>query len=454
MRPFIFSTFAAVLAAIGTPFASAVLPLEENTWSNPTFVAKFTGSYGFDSEKNPSITSEEKKLFETIAPIISTDAKQAIATITAALTPTSSAAVDYTLANLYFQAGEGDKAVAAYETALKKFPGFVRARQNLGILHVQSGRYDAALENLLAAAQGGGLNGSLLGLIGFSYLNTGKTASALDAYRLALLFEPTSRDWKIGKAQCLINVGEYKEAITMLDEMIAGTAADSNLLMLQANAFLADNEPIKAAGNLQTVHAMGKATTTSLVLLGDILVNNGNADLAVPYYEEAVKKGELSTDRLVRMVKILAGREAWAEADKLVATIKTSGSDKLSPADKLEMLNLEAQVALGTNQDARAAGILEQVVSTDPMNGRAMLLLADYHAKQGDVDKAGLFYERAASVPETEADALVQHARMLVGQRSFAQAASLLGRAQAVRPQANVASFLSKVEAAAQASAR
>jgi Tfp pilus assembly protein PilF len=115
------------------------------------------------------------------------------------------------------------------------------------------------------------------------------------------------------------------------------------------------------------------------------------------------------------------------------------------------LLNLQAQVALGRNDDARAAAILESVVARDPLNGRAILLLADYHAKQGDVDRAELYYTRAASVAATEVEALIQHARLLVSRRDFARATHLLSRAQSLRPQNHVAAYLAKVEAAASA---
>jgi uncharacterized protein HemY len=52
-------------------------------------------------------------------------------------------------------------------------------------------------------------------------------------------------------------------------------------------------------------------------------------------------------------------------------------------------------------------------------------------------------------VPDTEVDALIQHARLLVGRRDFARAAELLTRAQSVRPQNHVAAYLAKVETAA-----
>ncbi|MDQ8204693.1 tetratricopeptide repeat protein [Pelagicoccus sp. SDUM812003] len=428
---------------------SAVYELEEISWDNPSFVKAFTGSYAFDTEKTPSINSEEKALFETLTPLIANNPQEAIATLTTAITPESSGALDYTLANLHFQAGNTAEAISAYKAALDKFPGFARAYKNLGILYVQSGDFENALSALLKTASLGTMDGSLLGLIGFVYLNTGETASALDAYRLALIFEPDSRDWKLGKAQCLINIGENKEAISLLDELISANPNDTSLLMLQANAFIGEGEEMKAAANLQIVNELGKSTGTSLTLLGDIFINRDAPDLAVDYYIASLSLDDLSKDRLMRTIRALAIRQAWSELDQLIAATRSAIGERLSPEEETTLLNYEAQVAMGTNDDDRAASILTEVVKSDPLNGQALLLLADYYSKQNEREKAVLYYERAQDVEETEVEALIQHARMLVRERDFAEAARLLGRAQSIQPQNNVEAFLVKVESAA-----
>lgn len=444
-----------ILAAAGVSLAAnapaSVYELKDISWDNPKFVASFTGSYGFDTEKTPSITAEEKALFEQLSALIAKSPAEAITMLSAAITPESSGALDYTLGNLHFQSGNRDQAIAAYKKALGKFPGFARAYKNMGILYVQNGQYKESLDALLKTASLGSMDGSLLGLIGYAYLNLGQTASALDAYRLALIFEPESRDWRLGKAQCLINVGESDEAIALLDELIVASPGEANLLMLQANAFLGNGDDMKAAANLQIVSEMGKATAVSLTLLGDIFVNKNAPDIALPYYMDALAQSDLGATRMMRIARVLGSREAWKELDTFLVAARKAMGDTLSPQDANTLLNHEAKVALGLNQDERAAEILEQVVSKDPLNGQALLLLADYYQKKDEVDMAALYFKRAADVPDTEADALVQHARLLVRLRDFPEAAKLLQRAQAIRPQGNVETFLAKVESAARA---
>ncbi|MFN9334497.1 MAG: tetratricopeptide repeat protein, partial [Planctomycetota bacterium] len=96
------------------------------------------------------------------------------------------------------------------------------------------------------------------------------------------------------------------------------------------------------------------------------------------------------------------------------------------------------------------ARILEQTVALDPLDGEALILLGQYHARNGKPDLAILQYERAAGVPAFEADAKLRHAQLLVGQARYAEALPLLRRAQQVKPRDNVQQFLDQVERVAQ----
>ena len=104
-------TFLSLSIAFGALFGFAqfansasdgVYPLTENSWSNPEFKKRFLGSYGFDMEINPKITSEEAELLGVVAEIMNTDTGEAIRQLEAAITPETSAAIIYTIGSLYF----------------------------------------------------------------------------------------------------------------------------------------------------------------------------------------------------------------------------------------------------------------------------------------------------------------------------------------------------------------
>jgi len=447
-------SIALLLAAVPSLCPGQTYPLSENTWTNPGFVARFMGTYGFDTERTPSITTEEKTTFETIAPLIASSPAEAITALKLALKPESSAALIYTLANLYFQSGDLDAAAASYTDAIKKFPNFLRAYRNLGIVHVQQGRFAEATPMLLKTIELGGQGADVYGMLAYSYLNLNNTEAALRSYEQALFFQPTSRDWRMGKVQCLVNLGRQDEAITMIDGLLTDFPDQTDLLLLQSNAFIARNDPASAAATLEVLRSTGKSNTNATVLLGDIYLNFNQPDLAIGLYREAAAKTDLGTDRAMRIARRLAGMALWKELDTYLADLDARPSTNLAPAAQLDLLNMKAQSDLAQGRVDAAAGKLARVVETDPLNGRALLLLADFHWKKGEIEQAELFFERAGRINDFAPEALVQRARMLVSQRDYSKAVPLLERAQSLAPKAHIAQYLEKVSGAALAAGR
>lgn len=441
-----------LLAALASPVVAQVYPLSENTWSSPAFVQRFLGSYGFDTNVTPSITTEEKAVFEKIAPIIANNPAQAIAEIKLALKPESSAALIYTLANLHFQSGALADAETQYKAAIAKFPNFLRAYKNLGVVYVQTGRYADALPMLLKTIELGGQGADVFGLLAYSYLNGGNSVAALRAYEQALFFEPESRDWRMGRVQCLMNLRRYEEAVGVIEDLVEKFPNQTDLLMLQANAYVARDMPQDAAATLEVLRAGKKASPTALALLGDIYLNFNQPDLALGAYKEALTLKDLGQDRILRIARRLSAVNAWGQLDDYLTALDIRPGTTFSEAEQNEVLNLKAQSDLAQNRVAAAAEKLAVVVSRDPLNGKALILLADYEWNQGSFEKAEIYYERAAKIDAVAADALLQHARMLVSRREFRRAVPLLERAQNLRPLPFVAQYLERVSTAARSS--
>lgn len=444
------------IACAGTTLGAGIVhgqvyPLSENNWDNPDFQARFLGSYGVDTEKNPGITAAEKTLFDSVAAVIAESPEQAATLLAAGITPESSAALDYTLGNLYFQLGQSERATAAYQTSIRKFPNFMRAYKNLGILKIQSAAYEDALPFLFKTVELGGADGDLYGLIAYAHLNLGRSAQALPAYRMARMFAPKSKDWAMGEIQCLMNMSVFAEAIGLIDELITNYPDDATLYLLQANAYVGIQDLSRAVANLEMVRAMEKETLASLGLLADIYMNMNQPSLALPTYLATLEKSELEKSRAFRIAEVLAQVEAWEETTEYIEGFEQRFGDELSESEELGLLNLKARIALANGAEAEAMELLTSVVQRDPLNGGALLLIADYHWRINEFEEAILNFERAAKVKETQVDALIQHARLRVAMREFPVAARLLQQAQMLEPRGYVSDYLTKVEAAARA---
>jgi tetratricopeptide (TPR) repeat protein len=424
-------------------------------WTNPVFRNQFLGTYGVRAEVEPSLTVVEREQMEKIAAWMGVKGgtAKAQALLETLAKPGQSALFDFTLANLYFQKEDLRRAARGYERALAKYPTYLRALKNLGLVRVRAGEHEKAVAPLTRAIELGATEGLTYGLLGMAYLMTDRFNSAESAYRQAVLLQPDTVDWKLGLARALLKQRKYEETASLCDELIAGDPAKTDYWLLQANAFLGMEQPLKAAENYEYLALAGSATPSALNMLGDIYVNEGASDLALGAYLRAVQAdGEGGADVYVRDCEVLAVRGAHAEAERLVSNVLQRFEAGLAPAQRKRLLKVQARLAAATGSDGAGRGrLLEEIVRMDPLDGEALILLGQHHAQAGDLPRAALQFERAAAIPEFEAQACLRHGQALVRAQRYEEALPLLKRAHDRKPGEDLAKYVQQVEQAARA---
>jgi tetratricopeptide (TPR) repeat protein len=430
-----------------------VRPSSPDFWRDPVFINKFLGTYGFLSGVEPKVTPEELKTLRAVLDQLRENPAGAAAELKKAITGESSAALDYILGNLSVQTGQYDDALKHYRKALEKFPDFLRAHKNLAFVMVQKGHTDEAVKHFQRALELGGEDGNVYGLLGYCYLQQDKLLSAETAYRKAMMFAPENLDWKLGIARCLLAQQRSREAVALFEELIQKDPEKADNWFFQANAFIELGEPQRAAHNFEIVRRMDKATPASLMALGDIYMMQDAKEQALTAYRESLDKDpKQDVKRPMRCVEVLISRQGWTQATAMIEKIRGIYKESLGEPDRLKLWRCEAQVALATGDSKQAAETLAKIIEKDPMDGEAILLLAGYNGRSGDVERAELLYERAATIKTVEVNALIQHAQFLVAQSKYEKAAKLLRRAQELRPREAVAKYLDQVDRLARAS--
>ncbi len=441
----------AALLPAGTLVSAPDIALTQEFWRSPAFINEFMGTYGFDGEREPKVSQEEGAVIQQIIPLIQANqTQQAINLLQGNTTAASSAAMDFTLGNLYLQTGQTNQAERAYQAALRKFPNFMNAYKNLGSVYVQEGRYEDAVPLLVKTIELGGGTGVLYGVLGYSYLNLQKYASAENAYRNALLLDPENVDWKNGIIQSMNSQGKHGELIGILNEVISENPGNVDYWIFQANSFIALEEYTKAIANLELTERMGRSTPKSLMLMGDLYLRQGVPESALNAYKKALNQGGgLDPEQFIRAASILVSQGNYTEGDQYISDIFRLMENRLSGPEKLELYNLQSEIFLATGEQDRAAETLENILSEDPLNGPALLNLASYFWNQAEYEQAEIMFARAQKLEDYEVPALVDHARMLVDQRKFNEAAELLRRVMLIDPQDRIAKYLDAVERAA-----
>jgi tetratricopeptide (TPR) repeat protein len=432
----------------GEPDGFRLSGAELELWNDPAFKRNFVQSYTAETDIEPSVTIEERERMLKILELISSDKMDRAATqIEKERGPASSAVFDFTLANIHFQKEELDKAVAAYQTAVDKFPKFRRAWRNLGLIHVRRNEFDKALPALTKVVELGGGDSVTYGLLAYAYSSAENHLAAETAYRMAILLDPKTMDWKMGLIRSLFRQERHAEAASLCGSLINEQPDRVDLWLLQANAYLGLKQPMKAAENFELLERMGKSTAPSMNMLGDIYVNEELYELAVNAYVRALQiDSTLSVQSALRAAKVLAARGALKETRRLIDAAEKSKGDKLEAEERKDILKLRARLAVAEGSGDEEARVLEQIVQLDPLDGEALILLGQHARRSGDAEKAVFYFERASSLEKFEADAKVRHAQLLVGDAKYNEALPLLRRAQQINPRENIQKYLDEVE--------
>ncbi|MGA1056333.1 MAG: tetratricopeptide repeat protein [Phycisphaerales bacterium] len=427
-------------------------------WSSPAFRQMMVESWLAESDIEPKTTTSESKRLQRIFDQLATEEPAKVADAESRLNDErgekdSSAVFDFTLGQMLFQRDDLDGAKAAFEDAVRKFPKFRRAWRSIGVIEMRKEDYAKAIPALVKVIELGGGDSVTYGLLGFAFVNAGDDLAAENAFRMAVLLDPSNLDWRMQLVRSLFNQRRYADAAALCDKLIADNPSRGDLWMLQANAFLGMQQTMKAAENYELVDKLGQSTADSLNMLGDIYVNSGLFDLAVDAYGRAMKATPPSgADRSLRAANVMVLRGAYPEVSTLLDSMKAALGADMPEADRKTMLKLEARVAAAKGDGGNAVAVLEEIVSIDPLDGEALILLGQEFRRQKDPIKAAFAFERAAAIERFEAEAKLRHGQLLVAEGQYAEALPLLKRSQALKSNENLQKFIEQVERVARSS--
>ena len=431
--------------APGSPGATRAAVMQ--IFADPDFRKRAIENFNISSDLEPKLPATEKEAFTKIADLAATDVVKAYFELKSVVTADSSAVFDFTLGSIAYQLNRPNEAAKYLESATRKFPNYLRAYKNLGLIQLQQGRTDDAIRSLTRSIELGGGDGNTFGLLGTAYVSKENFVSAEGAFRNALLLQPTTPEWKLGLARCIFRQNKYAEAVSLMNDLIERQPDKPEFWLLLASAHLGLKEPIAAATCYEMIDRLGKSTPDTLTSLADIYIQESNYPLAVETYLRALdlKPGQ-KIDRPLRAAEVLNGRGAPAEAGILLERLKIYAGNNIDADKKKKMLKLEAKIASAQGKTAESAAVLEQILKEDPLDGDALLLLGQHYAKSNQPEKAIFLFERAEGMEQFEADAKVRHAQVLVTAGKYDEAVPLLKRAQEIKARDSIARYLEQIE--------
>ena len=453
--------------------ADRIIP-PSNMFRDPEFVRSFVGSYGFNSDIEPKVSPSESRMLVTVRELFESgkfkEAETAlIRFIKETEAPTDpetepqeiSAAMVFVLGNLYFSADRTDEARRAFLEAIRRFPNFRRAHVNLGYLYVSKEEFDKAMSHFQQAVSLGEGNPRVFGLLGYTYLLKSKPLAGENAYRQAYLLDPSSRDWKLGLAQALIQQEKMEEASSLVGTLIEEYPEDRDLWLQQTNALLAQEKKMEAAVNLEVLRMKGLASESELTLLGNLYMDQEEPQLALYAYTAAMNKSDkLDIDSALKSARILNDYGFPDKAESFVVQIRSKAGNSLSDADQTALELVEAKIAQSAGDQKRVGEVLEALVKRDPTNGEVLTELGNHYAtlaktEENDDRRAELIVDAktnlqlAAGIESSAYAGNLALGQLLVREHQYIKAMPALDRAIELKPSDSLKNYVSRVRRAA-----
>jgi len=427
--------------------ASPGFDLVDTHPGSPEFKQRFLGSFGINSAIEPKLTPADRPLYESIEPYLQNNPNKAIELARKGITQTSNAAFDYLLGSLYYTQNNFNSAASHLNDALKKFPDFRRAHRNLALIYIQQDRYPTAIKHLLRVIKLGGGDGQSYSMLAYAYLTEEKYQSALSAYHLARMFLPDSMDVRRGEAQCLLMTEQHGAAIALFDELIRENPGEQDYWLFQANGYLSKNKVLDAIANLEIAHCIAPANASSLSLLGDMYLSQEAYALALNNYQAALKQDpDARPAQALKPLHRLIQLGLFEEASTYLQLIDDILQSELTPQQAAEKTVFQAQLSIERGAVEQGLAQLESVLIQQPLNGKALLLMADVQLEREAYEEATFYFERATFVTEAQIEALIGLARTAVAQAKFTEALKHLQKSQRIKQRTDVAQFIAGIE--------
>ncbi|MHC4375041.1 MAG: tetratricopeptide repeat protein [Planctomycetota bacterium] len=420
------------------------------------FQESFATSFLSVADVEPTMTQDEREAvleFQRFMGQDVPDYERAQALLNAERGENTNEMFDFLQGWLFFGQERYEEAIPMLELAVDinrgGYPKFLRAHKILGFAYMSSDQPAKAAESLTRVIELGGGDALTFGLLGLSHSAAENFLAAERAFDMAILLDPVTEGYQLGLVTCYARQRKYQDAIALAQRLIDMHPEDPKFWLLQGTAYIGMEQPAKAAEKYEMAGLLGGATPESVSTLADIYANQGLFELSVNNYLRSLElDAKLGPERAIQACELMSYKGALDATQRLVDGVRQLRGEELTDKDRVQLLKLEARMAVANGSNDEEVAILEQVVELDPLDGEALLLLGQQAARTDELEKAIFYYERAAALDDTkvQADASVYKAYVLVRQQKYKQALSALDFAQSLNKRESIDRYIERVK--------
>jgi tetratricopeptide (TPR) repeat protein len=404
-------------------------------------------SMNFLKEREPDMTAEENALYEKAnqlmdqKPDYALKLLESIGSESSAKEP-ASPAFELLLGNAYYASGAHEKAEVRYLNAAKRYPSFLRAWTNLGVLYYAQGQYKKAIPCFAKSVTLGGRESAIFGMMGFCLETTGDAIAAEVAYVQALSGDPGNVDWMEGLLRVYQDAKQYPRAEVMVRNLIKERPKETKYWLTYSNIMLATNRKLEAIALLEQTISAGIAGESELTELAGLYADEELIPEAMQAYGKIkVTVSALGERKALQLVRILTACSEWEKARLLLDEIRP----KLDPKGQEAYLLVEADLLSAQKKWDAARKVLDGLLKLAPMNGDALVSLGRAYKAEGDEAHAVLVFEAAAQTEAGARPACIELANIELKNRHYERSVSFLEKVLRIEKNRDIEDILTRV---------
>jgi len=403
-------------------------------------------SANFLKNREPEMTAEEFALYERVVTMLTNRPDFALKLLEGMINEKEppSPAFEFILGNAYYSTGDNAKAEASYDHALKRYPDFLRAWANLGVIYYTTGRYTQAVTCFAKCVSLGDRDPTTFGLLAYSLEQEKKVVQAEMAYMQALAGDPANADWLEGLLRIYLDGRQYGRAEWLVKDLIKQRPKETRFWLAYANILVALNRKLEAIALLEVSQGTGIAGSTELNLLADLYAEQRLVPEAIAVYQHLMSSSpELGEKKLLTLADLLIYSGSLPQAQKVLDALAAA---RLTPSGRAALLLSRSDLLAAQRQWPEARAVLEELLKAEPLNGRALLSLGKVYQAEANLPRAQLAFEAASQIPDSLYRACLELATLELKNRHYSKTVDYLERALAIQKTAPVEDFLARVK--------
>jgi len=402
-------------------------------------------SNSFLKEREPEMTEEEYALYQKVVTMLSSNPEFALKLLEAMMSDKEppSPAFEFILGNAYYAAGQIEKSETNYLSSVRRYPTFLRAWVNLGILYYSSGRYGDAIPCFSKAVVLGDRDSTTFGLLGYCLQKQGDLVSAEMAYMQALSGDPSNVDWKEGLLAICIEGKQLTRAESLVKNLIKAQPTDTRYWLTYANILLSEGRKVEATVLLETAAGTGVANVEELSLLGDLYGEQKMVPEAAEIYRRVLASSpEMGEKEILHYAEVLISGGRLDDAERVLGTMKPEDASR----GGVELLRTRADLLAAEKKWPEERRVLDQLLTIAPLDGQALVSLGRAYAAEDDVARATLAFEGAYRIQSSAYVASLELANIEVKNRHYAKCVEYLQKALSIEKTDAVEDYLTRIK--------